>query len=316
MTPSVVVHCDWSKRPAKRWPARASRCGRGWHLERPQPVGSTCDFLDRMRCGAAPGGLLAGFDFPIGIPAAYGARTGLRDFREALGILGSEEPWRDWFHVCNNAAEISLHRPFYPMRPGGRRLADLLDGLALDRMSAHRWCERKTSIRPAACMLFWTLGGNQVGKAAAGGWREVLQPNLHRIGLWPFDGELPDLFRRHDIVIAETYPGEVYDHLGIPRRPVWSKKKQSGRASVAEYLVRRMRTRGHLMDDGLEDLVIAGFSARSEGEDQFDAMVGLLGMLDVADGHRPAGTPAQPDILRWEGWILGQRQESGDLDIP
>ena len=37
-----------------------------------------------------------------------------------------------------------------------------------------------------------------------------------------------------------------------------------------------------------------GFTATSSGEDQFDAVVGLLGMLDVVEGHRPEGDHPGP----------------------
>ena len=53
------------------------------------------------------------------------------------------------------------------------------------------------------------------------------------------------------------------------------------------------------------------FGAHPDGEDAFDAMVGLLGMLNVVLGLRSAGDPppgAAPDV---EGWILGQAPATG-----
>ena len=47
------------------------------------------------------------------------------------------------------------------------------------------------------------------------------------------------------------------------------------------------------------------FGARNDGEDRFDAVVGLLGMLDVVLGNLPSGEP-EDDTTRVEGWILGQ----------
>lgn len=199
------------------------------------------------------------------------------------------------------------------MRPGGRKMAYLLDGLGFsERESIVRRCEKKTATRQAACILFWTLGGNQVGKAAASGWQEILQPNLAAIGLWPFDGPLHGLLEKHSIVIAETYPGEVYSHLAIPRNPAWSKRKQAGRKSVAPALLAWIAQRGHLADPALTDLINCGFVDSGAGEDQFDAIVGLFGMLDVVSGQRPEGLPERPEVRKWEGWILG-RQDSGVL---
>ena len=48
-----------------------------------------------------------------------------------------------------------------------------------------------------------------------------------------------------------------------------------------------------------------GFGTVADGEDRFDAVVGLFGMLDVALGNRPSGEP-DDDTTRIEGWILGQ----------
>lgn len=45
--------------------------------------------------------------------------------------------------------------------------------------------------------------------------------------------------------------------------------------------------------------------AGKDGEDRFDAVVGLLGMLDVVLGNRRPGEP-EDDTTRIEGWILGQ----------
>ncbi|HCD85061.1 MAG TPA: DUF429 domain-containing protein, partial [Agrobacterium sp.] len=41
---------------------------------------------------------------------------------------------------------------------------------------------------------------------------------------------------------------------------------------------------------------------------RFDAVVGLLGMLDVVDGRRDEGSPDIEAVQQWEGWILGHRR--------
>ena len=50
-----------------------------------------------------------------------------------------------------------------------------------------------------------------------------------------------------------------------------------------------------------------GFGAGADGEDRFDAVVGLLGMLGVVRGRRCSGEPDDPVVRRVEGWILGQQ---------
>lgn len=285
----------------------ALKCEGSWTIGLPEPVGATSDVLNRLQDRATePGSVFIGFDFPIGLPADYAWRTGFKDFFDALRQFGTGD-WKNWFEVAENKNEISVWRPFYPARPGGTKKEHLIRGLSLasgDQIL--RACERKTPKRKAACSLFWTLGGNQVGKGAIAGWTELLKPNLDRIAIWPFDGALQDLLVAENFVIAETYPGDVYGQIGIPRTPAWSKRSKAGRASVAPQLLFWLNERRHSVATGLETLIADGFEDGPEGEDQFDATVGLFGMLDVVESYREAGCPDAPDIRRWEGWILGQ----------
>ena len=52
-----------------------------------------------------------------------------------------------------------------------------------------------------------------------------------------------------------------------------------------------------------------GFGDRSDGEDRFDAVVGLFGMLNVVLGNRSSGEPDTELVQKVEGWILGQIPE-------
>ena len=310
--PSVIAHCDWGSDRKKRWMAVASRAGNYWSLGAPEVVSDTADLFDRLRLRAqSAGSLLIGFDFPIGLPLPYGHRTGLRDFRDALEHFGSDV-WSDWYSVCEQKSEISIKRPFYPMRPGGTKRSHLLSGLGFESISQIlRQCEKAHDGRPDACSLFWTLGGNQVGKGAIAGWRELIVPNLEQIAIWPFDGPLFDLLKSREITIAETYPGDVYGQLGIPRSPRWSKRKKEGRIVVAPHLLRWLAKNIPNLDGETSALVANGFSDGPDGEDQFDAMVGLFGMLDVVDGRRPEDSPRDNAVLKWEGWIMGQSSNTG-----
>jgi len=49
-----------------------------------------------------------------------------------------------------------------------------------------------------------------------------------------------------------------------------------------------------------------GFGEASSGEDAFDALAGLLKMIEVVDGRRPEATAGLEQVLTWEGWILGR----------
>ncbi|MGV1758861.1 DUF429 domain-containing protein [Rhizobium sp. A22-96] len=315
MTVAVIAHCDWSIDRKKRWMCVAVRQSKGWQVAAPELVGDTTDLMSRLsRRSEVDGALLMGFDFPIGLPKRYGEMISPASFRDALTAFG-QGPFARWFDVAERRHEISVHRPFYPQRPGGTQRQHLYEALGVDRgIALLRSCERATTDRGDACMLFWTLGGNQVGKAAITGWREVIIPNLDDISLWPFDGSLAELSIPGATIIAETYPGDVYGQLGIPRRPVWSKRQQAGRRVVGDHMLSWLRNRPHVGAEALQVIIADGFGADKSGEDRFDAAVGLLGMIDVVDGHRPEGTPPDGDIKIWEGWILGQEASAPHLE--
>jgi hypothetical protein len=309
----VIAHADWSVAPAKRWAAVARRGAQGgYRLEPPRPVGDPGAFLAELTARAGPNGsVFLGVDFPIGLPAAYAQRAGIGDFPAVLPDLG-RGPWRDFFRVAERPEEVSLARPFYPARPGRKGAVSrrqLLDGLGFeDPAQLLRACDRATPARPAAAALFWTLGAQQVGKAAIAGWRDLLIPALgagHDLELWPFDGPLDGLFAPGRIVVAETYPAEVYRHLGLEFRR-GGKRRQAGRAANGAVLIDAARRLAVTLDRPLRRALAGGFGPGPGGEDPFDAAVGLLGMVNVLRGGRPPGAPDDPVVRRIEGWILGQ----------
>lgn len=299
-----LVHADWSTHAGKRWVAEASREGGQWEVSAPYLVGEVTLFLDELLIGPQPA--LAGFDFPIGLPASFGNQTEFSSFGEAISALGTGY-WSRFYDVCDSADEISVSRPFYPrVSTASARQVHLLNGLNVADIDAlRRSCERATADRRAACSLFWTLGGNQVGKAAISGWRDIVQPARKRGALlWPFDGELSELVHAKRLVIAETYPGEAYGHVGIRFRADQSKQRQADRCDVTSNLGARCRSVGIRLSPDMARALADGFGPRKDGEDPFDAVVGLLGMIEVADGRRGAGQPRS--AAHWEGWILGQ----------
>lgn len=314
MLPDVIVHADWSASEAKKRVAVTARLlpdHRYW-IDAPKTVGRTGPWRERFGIPAGINGtFLIAFDFPIGIPAAYAQRVGITSFRDALPKFGDGR-WRDFYDVCREAAEINLYRPFYPYSPGGRSQKDLTTALGISWEDLHRRCELKTADRRAACPLFWTLGGNQVGRAALSGWREVVVPILSEsklAGLWPFDGPLVDLLESRSCVIVETYPTELYAHLGVrlPLSDKGGKRKQPAREHYATQLLAKAAEVDAELSESARDLVASGFGYSPDGEDPFDAMVGLLGILK----HLRTGATAEPApdtaLVSVEGWILGQR---------
>lgn len=311
--PEIVVHADWSIDPAKRWCARAVRLAAGGYAAlAPQPVGSLDDFMASMVAAAGPGGtVLAGFDFPLGLPRAYAQAAKIDNFTAALADFGRGR-WRDFYTPAERADEIDLRRPFYPARPGGTRHRDLYQALGFSSINAlRRRCDLATATRFAASPLFWTLGGQQVGKAAISGWRDLLAPARRRgeaLSLWPFDGGLADLLDRPGIVVAETYPGEVYSHLrlrvGAANK---SKRRQADRRDDGDTLLDWAAAARVQIAAALTADIRDGFGDTTTGEDRFDATVGLFGMLNVALDLRPPGDPTERVLRQVEGWILGQQ---------
>ncbi len=300
-----MLHADWSTAADKRWVAEANRSEGGWMVAAPRPVGDCAAFVETLFADRRR--VLAGFDFPIGLPVAYGRMTGLDSFPAVLDALGRGD-WPDFFQVAERPEQIAVTRPFYPRVSSAlAKQQALLDALGLQHVDAlRRRCERATPVRRAACPLFWTLGANQVGKAAISGWRDVLLPARRRgARLWPFDGSLAELARTGVPVLAETYPGEAYGHVGVLFTAGMSKRRQDDRRVAMRDLPAWAARHGVSLEPELSARIADGFGSLDRGEDPFDALVGLLGMLEVLDGRR-AACPATERPDPWEGWIMGQ----------
>ena len=307
----LVVHADWGTSASKRWRATARWDGHRYCIDAPRPVGALPDFVTALLLSEPSRGVLIGLDFPIGIPKAYAAKIQVSDFVAFLGCLG-RPPYERFFDVAKEEHEISVRRPFYPYRPGGTSQGQLLSALGLSTVDdLLRQCERASAERGRASPLFWTLGAKQVGKAAICGWRDVICPSLRSlregVALWPFEGRLAALLASRRCVVAETYPAEACVQLGMssPGRG-WSKAVQSDRVAKGKTIVSRAEERNIVFSSSLRCILSEGFGSGGEGEDQFDAVVGLVAMLLVVLGHRTDGVPEQPTVRNIEGWILGQ----------
>jgi hypothetical protein len=309
--PGLVAHADWSVAPAKRWLALAMLDARSYRAQLPQPAGNPQALLGWLRSLAGPeGSVLLGVDFPIGLPLAYAKQAGVDDFIALLPELG-HGPWRDFYRVAERRDEISLRRPFYPQRAGGTEQSHLLHALNVPSIDAlRRQCDQARGGRRAAAPIFWTLGGQQVGKAAISGWRDLLAPSLAaangELALWPFAGPLAEILRPGATVVAETYPTECYRHLGVrfarPRAGRSSGKRvQAERAANAPTLLRWADEAGVDLAPGLRSDIETGFGARADGEDRFDA---------VGRGIDPPGLAAVRRRRRAEGRRAG-RTDSG-----
>jgi hypothetical protein len=319
--PALVAHADWSTTASKRWLAWAQLDQSGIYLvQAPQPAGDTADLLTRLQEKAGGGATLLGFDFPIGLPIDYAQKAGIDDFLAFLDVAGTPgSRWEHFFLPAASPDEISLTRPFYPMRPGAARRKHLLR--ALDAPGVNfllRACERAYPGRRAAAPLFWTMGAQQVGKAAIHGWQKVIQPALRAghppLAIWPFSGRLHELLRPGAIAIVETYPAEFYRRAGVrfipPRQGKRSGKRvQVERAAAASGLLAFAKQNDAALTAELVEALYDGFGPASDGEDRFDAAVGLLGMIAVLRHPNQWDPPEDEVIHRIEGWIFGQARQ-------
>ena len=308
MRPTQIYHADWGTAPNKRWLARATLGANGrYTAHAPTMIIQHENLIPSIRSKIGDDFCaLVSFDFPIGIPASYARLTGVTDFKSFLRELGNGE-WADFYGVARAPSEITAHRPFYPFAPGGKKQSHLLNALGLDAIDdLRRECEKQQPGRRAACPLFWTLGANQVGKGAIVGWRDVLAPALRddeAVLIWPFDGHLDELLRPGKIAIAETYPAECYGWFFA--EPLKGKGNVEARRKGGNRLLKWADTACVELDSALTRTITQGFP---EGDDPFDAVVGLFGMIAVVTGQRQSSEPSRNALRTVEGWILGQRE--------
>lgn len=304
----IAAHADWSIDPRKRWLTWARRRDGQWRLAAPGPVGDPAMLLPRLLELGLPVAL--GLDLPLGLPREFAARRPEQDFPAFLrGLAGCA----DFFQVSAGLETVSPARPFYPARGiAGMTRAAHAAALGLSGpQGLSRWCDRATVERPAGAPLFWTLGANQSGKAAIAAWRDWLVPALAAQGaasgpirLWPFEGGLHGLLAPGTAVLAEVYPAEALRHCGL--RLAGSKRAQAPRRALAPALRDLLAARALRPEPALAAAIEDGFGADAAGEDRFDSLIGLLGLLGVLEGLRPDAVPDDPWVRGWEGWVLGQ----------
>ena len=288
----------------KRWVTIARRQGALWQASAPRLVGDPAALAAGLIAERGPAAL--GLDLPLGVPRGFAERRQEADFPSFLAGLTQN---LDFFTVSPSLETVSPARPFYPARgiKGMTRLAHAAAlGLA-DASGLSRLCDRATAERPAGAPVFWTLGANQSGKAAISAWRDWLAPALAAgapFKLWPFAGTLHELLRPRQLAIAEVYPAEALRHLGL--KLAGSKRAEAPRRALAPALRDAMAALNVTPDSALAEMIQVGFGSDAAGEDRFDSLIGLLGLIGVIDGRRPDFIPADPMIRAWEGWVLGQ----------
>jgi hypothetical protein len=306
--PEFVAHADWGTDPRKRQVALAELLPDGSYLianlgQANQLGISSGDLRTALSAGKSTSGrLLAGFDFPIGLPLPYAALVGVTTFPDFLNEIG-KKPFHEFARAAATRSEITPYRPFYPQRPGGTRREHLYVGLGLQSAEIRRLCEGND-----AETVFWTLGGKQVGKAALAGW-QLFAASVEEIRFWPFNGSLDALLSEPNaLVVAETYPREFYRYIksAAPLSAPWSKTRQIDRLLWIPRLLEWAEGLGIRWAPDVLGRVRSGLSPNRNGEDEFDAVVGIVGMIAVLRGTIATGEPDNVAVTTVEGWILGR----------
>jgi hypothetical protein len=307
-----MAHADWGSAPAKRLVATAELSGGVYRARAPSAVAPTGCLLERMRLtrGRRRDTLL-GFDFPIGIPGAYAERARIERFSDWFRRL---DPASAFFRIARDLDEVSTARPFFPasIRVRSPKLKERFHAaLGISGHEALRRCERAHCRRRPASEMFWSLGPQAVGKATLAGWRDTLRPAFaepgHDYAMWPFDGALTDLLGASDAVIVEAYPAEAYRRLGLRMGTAGrAKTRQADRRDDAHRLLEWCALNAVRPEDDLAALLADGFGPTPAGEDAFDAVVGLFGMIDAARRGAEPELPDDPSITAVEGWMFGR----------
>ena len=311
--PTEILHADWGSQPNKRILSRALLEPDGsYRLTCMTPIKNPAEWSIGLRQRIQPDqSIWLGFDFPIGLPIAYAQNIGVVDFFSFL-LSQSAPDWADFFNPALEPHEISNQRPFYPARPGAAKRSHLTDGLGISSFSELlRSCEVSPALPRSAAPLFWTLGGQQVGKAAILGWRDVILPWLQTspdsLAIWPFSGCTAPQATPGQVTMFETYPAYYALSLGLRAD---AQMRQAGKRSLvyrlaaADILLRQAKSLRLAIPEIWEKEIASGF-ANPNGDDWMDSLVGLLGMLQVIRGDLPLKLPINPIIHTIEGWILG-----------
>ena len=309
--PHRVAHADWGSAPAKRAVAWAELQDGAFRAHVPSIFGRSGRLLEDMGLHGQRSKTLLGFDFPIGLPRAYAAHVGANEYVSWLRSLPDDTML---FDVAADIADVSPARPFFPQNitvksPGIK--AKFREALRLPAEDVLRRCDREHCTRNAASEMFWCLGANGVGKATIAGWRDTLRPALQdlnrRFSIWPFDGQLQDLLAASDAVLVETYPADAYLQLGLSiGHPGASKRRQEDRRGDAKRLLDLCAEHAVLPDEQLTEQILDGFGPSPSGEDPFDAVIGLFGMIDTLHRDPEPELPDDPAIRSVEGWMFGQ----------
>ena len=91
--------------------------------------------------------------------------------------------------------------------------------------------------------------------------------------------------------------------------PGTSKTSQASRRAEAPRLLHWCAERDVELDRQLQHEIEDGFRPRKSGEDPFDAVVGLLGMIETLSLGGEPPLPGDQAVRDVEGWMFGRRAD-------
>jgi len=117
-----LFHADWSTSGKKRYGAWAVRLPDGsFTAFTPSRMNNCALQVEQMVSASQQGCLLAGFDFPIGLPVGYAKRAGIINFLGLLPELGKGR-WEDFYRPAEyySFLGVKFSRPRPGLRSGKR----------------------------------------------------------------------------------------------------------------------------------------------------------------------------------------------------
>ena len=268
------ISADWSKNPGKRSVYVADVRER--RIEVKACKSWDVHALLRLAEGLKERGpVLIGVDVVLGVPEDYLQMwpNTPENFVDWLNNLDSSG---EFFGTVDNPDEWRFDRPWFKVNRGEGGRTSFTNQL-------HSRMLRKIDAATQANPVFAVAGiPGTVGAGTREFWKELI-PHLRcdrGFAVWPFEGDLASLLKRHGAVLCETYPALAYaaalDDALPTRRVVISKTQRMCRVSVCDRLTKMHASR----------IDLGGLDALRENEDDFDAHITATAFLRcIYEGH-------------------------------
>ena len=301
---SFFISADWSKHAQKRAVCVADLRER--RLFRPAPPGQWDLGALLGLARSLSGRVLIGIDVGLGVSRTYWKLT----LQECPGSqpenfvqwLSGLDANGEFFTTVIHAEDWSVNRPWFAVPPG-------TGGLTAFVRRMENGLLRDLAVRTGAKPIFIVSGiPGTVGSGTRAIWRELI-PLLREprdFALWPFEGDVKFGHPKHEILLAETYPGLAYAAAladELPAAPLRvAKTSASERESACDLIGNASWVRENLVDLG-------ELGAARASEDDFDALFTAAAVLRCVVESLPIVFP------RWiDAEVEGSMLLAGPVD--